>query len=1295
MDSGAFVHNGGVTDPDAPHTGQRGRIRRPAPPAPAPAPRTAPAARREEPAPILNRPPTGGGSSGSPASAGGTASAAGSSGPSGSSGSAGTAGAAGSTMVAAGSASGTATGTIARTRDGAAGTGAGSGAAAHGPATGSGASAASESGTASDADVVRSTGSMAVATLFSRITGFLRNALIGITLGPAIMSAFNTANTLPNLITEIVLGAVLTSLVVPVLVRAQKEDADGGAAFVRRLMTLSLTLLGTVTVLAVVTAPILTRIGLDSDGKVNVPLATSFAFLLLPQIIFYGIFSLLMAVLNTKGVFKPGAWAPVANNVVAIATLLLYWLLPGSLPFDHPGTITDPHILLLGVGTTLGVVIQALIMIPPLRRLGIDMRPLWGIDDRIKQFGGMGIAIVTYVAISQAGYLITTRIASSADDAAPGIYQQAWLLLQMPYGIIGVTLLTAIMPRLSRNAADGDDRAVIRDLSVGTRLTMIALIPIVVFFTAFGVPISNALFAYGLFPKETADILGWTLSFSAFTLIPYALVLLHLRVFYAREEAWTPTFIIFGITVVKVALSMLAPLMASRTELVVVLLGAANGFGFVAGAIIGGWLLRRTLGDLRGREVLRTCVWALGAALVGIAVAMALDSFVIGDPLDALGSVGAFLRTALAGIVFLIVTGVVLSRSPLPEVRILGGLLGRIPGLRRFAPKPVDGTEVHADDADAAIAGTVVGGPSSAAGENAAMASEGFTASPMLPPMPSEASRPTRFVPGEMVFGGRYRLLSEEGSRPGVRFWRAVDRTGPVRLDAEGKKLHDEVALTFVDTLTAPHVGYTAPGAAVQIAESAKALRRIEGPGLARIRAVHLGRTDVIVASDWVPGIPLSAVGEGTNADAAAFAVADLAEAAGRAHKAGLVLGADDLDRLRVSVDGRVELAFPAPLPEATADGDLAVACRALSTLLAGCTHVPSDIRGILDDATRRTSAGKEGTGDHAGDRADAHAGEHGGEHPGAVAHDGPGGASAHVKTDLAWSETSESHAGNEVGTRDGDDRPGQSAEPGADRHSGVDDPAAAADRGLVLAKRLREAALGPDSGQLQVIAEDADAPITPARLKQVTSTTRGRLWGSGAIVVGFVLVLALILAAVFAWVNRAEDSPLTPDSVRRGQEEALPAGPIRITDAAEWQATNPNPLAGPDNPSAAAFAIDGDRDTSWMTSTYNYPLGSDSMALKKGIGLVLTFRQDAVPGQVEILGAPGTKVEIRSIPADLATSGTGDLGATKVLGQGRLGEGDTTIALDGAPKSRHLLIWVTELPDTMTASIAEVSAER
>ena len=225
-----------------------------------------------------------------------------------------------------------------------------------------------------------------------------------------------------------------------------------------------------------------------------------------------------MAVLNTKNVFKPGAWAPVINNIITLTVLVLYWVLPGELdPKDHSVGIFNPHVLLLGIGTTTGVIVQALIMLPYIRKSRVSLKPLWGIDSRLKQFGGMAAAIVVYVGISQFGYFVTSRIAASADALAPNIYQQAWLLLQVPYGIIGVTLLTAIMPRLSRNAADGDDKAVVEDLVMGSKMTYIALIPIVIFFTIFGTDIAKGLFAYGKFDVEAATVLGWTLSFSAFT----------------------------------------------------------------------------------------------------------------------------------------------------------------------------------------------------------------------------------------------------------------------------------------------------------------------------------------------------------------------------------------------------------------------------------------------------------------------------------------------------------------------------------------------------------------------------------------------------------------------------------------------------------------------------------------------------------------------------------------------------------------------------------------------------------
>ncbi len=751
---------------------------------------------------------------------------------------------------------------------------------------------------ASDADVVRAGGSMAIATLISRMTGFVRNLLIAVTLGGAVGSAFNTANTLPNLITEVVLGAVLTSLVVPVLVRAEKEDADRGTGFFRRLFTLSASLLIVVTVISVIAAPLLTRMMLDSDGEVNVVQSTSFAFLLLPQIFFYGIFALFMAVLNTRGIFKPGAWAPVANNIVSIAVLLLYMLLPGELGETAPSGVMDPHVLLLGLGTTLGVIVQAMIMVPPLRRAGVDLRPLWGIDERLKQFGGMAVAIVAYVAVSQLGYIVTTRIASLYDAAAPLIYQQHWLLLQVPYGIIGVTLLTAIMPRLSRHAADGDDRAVIGDLNMATKLTFIALIPIVVFFTAFGPDIGVALFAYRNFDTESGILLGLTLSFSAFTLLPYALVLLHLRVFYAREEAWTPTFIIAGITATKIVLSLLAPTVASSPSRVVILLGAANGFGFVAGAVIGALLLRRKLGHLGTRSQLRTTVWATAASLIGVAVALFVNWLL--PFLSGLGSFGVLIKVGISGVVFLVATGIALSFSGLPEVQNLGRAIARIPGLSRFV-RPDQSKAIEVGESD----------PQELSAQLVAM--DAFNASPAPAPMSAGVVRGPRLVPGAPVSDGRFRLLADHGSVPGARFWHA-------REQETGR----EVALTFVDTSGNAPLAPASPAAAAGAAsEVSRRTRRLAGvPGVAENIEVLAYRAGCLIVADWVPGSSLRAVAAGGNLDPQAVAAALVPLVEGAAQD--LTLGLDNHARIRISTSGEAVLAFPAVLPDATPERDRA-----------------------------------------------------------------------------------------------------------------------------------------------------------------------------------------------------------------------------------------------------------------------------------------------------------------------------------------------------------------------------------
>ena len=532
---------------------------------------------------------------------------------------------------------------------------------------------------------------MAIATLVSRITGFTRIVLLAAILGAALSSAFTVANQLPNLIAALALEATFTAIFVPVLARAERDDPDGGTAFVRRLVTLATALLLVATVLSVAAAPLLVDLMLGSDPQVNRPLTTAFAYLLLPQVLFYGLSSVFMAILNTRNVFGPPAWVPVVNNVVAITTLGLYLLVPGELSVD-PVEMGNAKLLVLGIGTTLGVFAQCAVLLAAIRRERISLRPLWGIDDRLKQFGTMAAAMVLYVLISQIGLIVGIQIASAAAASGPAIYTYTWLVLMLPFGMIGVTVLTVVMPRLSRNAAAGDTPAVLADLSLSIRLTMVTLIPVVAMMTVGGPAIGSALFAYGNFGEVDAGYLGMAITLSAFTLIPYALVLLELRVFYARQQPWTPIALIVVITIVKVAASLAAPSMTDDPELVAGYLGLANGLGFLAGATVGYFLLRANLNPPGGRlislQVVRTVLVTIAASLTAGLIAHIVDQLLGLESLTRnWGGAGSLLRLMVLGLIMVpIIAGVMLAARVPDALAAVAAVRRRLS--RRAGPTP-------------------------------------------------------------------------------------------------------------------------------------------------------------------------------------------------------------------------------------------------------------------------------------------------------------------------------------------------------------------------------------------------------------------------------------------------------------------------------------------------------------------------------------------------------------------------------------------------------------------------------
>lgn len=476
--------------------------------------------------------------------------------------------------------------------------------------------------------LAKSSGAMAVASLVSRITGFFWKIMLVWAVGTSVVNdSFNIANTMPNIFFELLLGGVLSSVVVPLLVRSQ-DDPDGGEAYTQRMLTVGLVILAVGTVLAVLAAPALTSLYVNPGDKASPELTTAFARLLLPEIFFYGVFALLSAILNAKNVFAPTAWAPVMNNVVVIATLGLFMVMPGQISLS-PVRIGEPKLLVLGIGVTLGIVVQAVLLVPPLLRGGFRFRWRWGIDRRMREFGGLALWILGYVAVSQIGLTINTRVLTTGDPGGVTIYSNAWLLFQLPYGVIGVSLLTAIMPRLSRNAADGDTRKVVADLSYASRISTVMLVPIAAVMTLVGEPIGIALFSGGANSAADASRLGQALAISAFGLLPYALVMLQLRVFYAMKDARTPTLIMVVMTVVKIPLLYLCPVLLDSHEVV---LGTmmVNSLTFVIGAIMGQVWLWVSLGNLRSKRVLGVILFTVVASALGV-VAAVLAGLIVPD----------------------------------------------------------------------------------------------------------------------------------------------------------------------------------------------------------------------------------------------------------------------------------------------------------------------------------------------------------------------------------------------------------------------------------------------------------------------------------------------------------------------------------------------------------------------------------------------------------------------------------------------------------------------------------------
>ncbi|MGW7247973.1 murein biosynthesis integral membrane protein MurJ [Streptomyces decoyicus] len=536
--------------------------------------------------------------------------------------------------------------------------------------------------------LAKSSALMAAGTIVSRLTGFLRTLVMATAIGVGTLNdSYQVANVLPTMIYILVGGGALNAVFVPQLVRAMKNDDDGGEAYANRLLTLVTVALAGTTAIGVLAAPLLVHMmspDIASDPR-RMAITVAFARYCLPTMFFMGVHVVLGQVLNARGRFGAMMWTPVLNNIVIIATFGVFiWAFGGFTDSGiSPATITPEGVQLLGIGTLLGLVVQALAMLPYVRDAGVTLRPRF--DFRGHGLGkAMGLAKWTllFVLANQIGMVVVTQLATKAGAAAErtghtgsGItaYNFAYQMWQMPQAIITVSVMTAVLPRISRAVQDGEIAAVRDDLSYGLRASAVAIVPCAFAFLALGVPMAALLYAGS--GTEGAQGIGYVLMAFGLGLIPYSAQYVILRGFYAYEDTRTPFYNTLVVALVNASASGLCfVLLPPRWA--VAGMAASYGLAVTIGSAVAWRRLRRQLGgDLDGARILRTYARltsaAAPAALAAGGVAWALLK---GLGTNALGSLAALLVGAA------VLLSVFVGLARLLRIHEFGAMLAMVRG---------------------------------------------------------------------------------------------------------------------------------------------------------------------------------------------------------------------------------------------------------------------------------------------------------------------------------------------------------------------------------------------------------------------------------------------------------------------------------------------------------------------------------------------------------------------------------------------------------------------------------------
>ena len=508
--------------------------------------------------------------------------------------------------------------------------------------------------------VLSSSAVMAAGTTFSRLSGMIRSILLAAALGNAVHAdVFTIANTIPNMLYILLAGGVFNAVLVPQLVRAMGNDADGGEAYTNRIVTLAALFLASVTIALVLAAPWVVDLYTSDDWPPDaIDSTVAFARLCLPQVFFYGMFVLVGQILNSRRKFGPMMWAPIANNVIAVSTLVVYLLVfgPATGPERYAG-YTSGQELLLGLGSTLGIAVQLLVLLPYVRAAGFTYRPRF--DFRGTGLGHtlrLGVWTVLFVIVNQAAYTVVVALASSGtgsgdpDGTGYTVYSTAFLIVMVPHSIITVSLATAILPRLSASAATADEggrRQMATTLAGTMRLALAVVVPFAALLPLVADDVARILLGYGAAADDVDNYVP-TLALFGPALVAFTVHYLVLRGFYALEQTRT-VFLVqcaVGATNVAVALALVARADAAGTSPALV---TAYGAAYLVGAALSYRVLAGRLGGLHTTRLVRFVV-RLALCVAG-STAAAWGALLGVDALLEEGRLQAVVSLAVAGVV--------------------------------------------------------------------------------------------------------------------------------------------------------------------------------------------------------------------------------------------------------------------------------------------------------------------------------------------------------------------------------------------------------------------------------------------------------------------------------------------------------------------------------------------------------------------------------------------------------------------------------------------------------------------